>query len=246
MSAPELRFNQNATIELLSMDGGEVCVIVDDFLSNPGEIVEYAKSSADLFSMPEQSYPGLNMALPESFNAALASYVKRRMARHLAFFRDGLQLVSMLSMTTLKAHELSNLQRLCHSDPLAGPGRATYAGILYLYADETLGGTGFYRWRDRPLMEQATALEQQNPAEALAFLKKHFPTYNQPPSYITESNEIAERIAVVPARFNRWIFYSGDVPHSAQIKHPEKLSTDFATGRLTLNCFATAAPRKPR
>jgi len=228
------------------MDGGELCVIVDDFLNNPDEIVEYAKTRADQFSMPDNSYPGLNMRLPEAFNAILASYVKRRMARHLAFLRDRLQLVSMLSMTTLKANELSNLQRLCHSDPLAGPGRATYAGILYLFADETLGGTGFYRWKDRPLIVKATALELQDPAEALALLQRHFPTYRQPPCYITKSNEIAERIAIVPARFNRWIFYSGDVPHSAQIEYPEKLSTDFSTGRLTLNCFVTAAPRKPR
>lgn len=225
------------------MDNGQACVIVDDFLDNPHEIVAFAKTSADQFSIPDGSYPGLNMRLPEAFNITLASYVKRRMARRLAFLRDRMQLVSMLSMTTLKASELSNLQRLCHSDPLAEPGYANYAGILYLFADEALGGTGFYRWRDRPLIEEATALEMRDPAAALAFLKQRFPTYCRPPCYITESNEIAERIAVIPAKFNRWIFYSGDVPHSAQIKDPEKLSKDVAIGRLTLNCFVSAVPR---
>lgn len=243
MSAPELQLNRDAGIDVRRIDDDQLCVVVDNFLDNPYEIVAFARSSAKRFTMSDDGYPGLNMRLPESFNAALASYVKRRMARHFSFFRDRLKLVSMLSMTTLKASELSNLQRLCHSDPLAEPGHATYAGILYLFADETLGGTGFYRWRDRSLVEHATALEMKDPVEALAFLKQHFPTYNEAPCYITGSNEIAERIAIVPARFNRWVFYSGEMPHSAQIEHPEKLSTDFATGRLTLNCFVSAVPR---
>ncbi|MDH4055108.1 MAG: DUF6445 family protein [Gammaproteobacteria bacterium] len=243
MSTPELRLNRDATIDVRRIDGEQICVVIDDFLDNPHEIVEFAKLSRDRFTVPDKSYPGLNMRLPEAFDVTLASYVKRRMARHFGFLRDRLTLFSMLSMTTFKANELSNLQRVCHSDPLAEPGHATYAGILYLFADESLGGTGFYRWRDRPLMEKATKLEMKDPVEALAFLQQHFPSYNQPPCYITESNEIAERIAVVPARFNRWVFYSGDVPHSAQVKYPERLSTDFATGRLTLNCFVTAVPR---
>ncbi len=243
MPAPELRLNRDATIDVRRINDEQIYVVVDDFLDNPHEIVEFAKSSADQFTMPDKSYPGLNMRLPESFDTTLASYVKRRMARHFSFLRDRLTLFSMLSMTTLKASELSNLQRVCHSDPLAEPGHAGYAGILYLFADESLGGTGFYRWRDRPLMVKATELEMQDPVEALAFLQQHFPSYNEPPRYITESNEIAERIAVVPARFNRWVFYSGDMPHSAQIRYPERLSTDLAIGRLTLNCFVTAVPR---
>lgn len=243
MSAPELRLNRDAIVDIRRIDDEQICVVVDDFLDNPDEIVEFAKANRDGFTMPDKSYPGLNMRLPETFDAILASYVKRRMARHFGFLRDRLTLFSMFSMTTLKANELSNLQRVCHSDPLAEPGHATYAGILYLFADESLGGTGFYRWKNRPLMVKATELEMTDPVEALAFLKQHFPSYNEPPCYITESNEIAERIADVPARFNRWVFYSGDMPHSAQIRYPERLSTDLATGRLTLNCFVTAVPR---
>ena len=57
------------------------------------------------------------------------------------------------------------------------------------------------------------------------------------------SNEIAELLFEVPAQFNRFVFYSGDLPHSAHIPRPELLSTDFAEGRLTLNCFASVRPR---
>jgi len=61
---------------------------------------------------------------------------------------------------------------------------------------------------------------------------------------MTESTEIAERLDVVAAKFNRLIFYSGEIPHSAQISSPELLSSDPGKGRLTLNCFASVRPKR--
>ncbi len=83
----------------------------------------------------------------------------------------------------------------------------------------------------------------EDPDKALVFLREKFSTYNKPPCYITESSEIAELIEVVPAKFNRLLFYSGDIPHSAQISSPQLLSSDIEKGRLTLNCFASVRPK---
>lgn len=243
MSNPDLQLNPNARIEVHPIADGQHCVIVDDFLLDPDAVVAYAAQQREQFEVPPKSYPGLVMDIDSQATGDLSRFVKSRMSRHFPFMRGGLTLTTMFSMMTLQPDELSNLQRQCHSDPPAGPGRANYASLLYLFKDAGLGGTGFYRWKDRPLMERATAIEMRDPIAALAFLKEQFPTYNKPPCYITESNEIAELIDVVPARFNRWIFYPGDMPHSAYIESPEKLTTDIATGRLTLNCFASAVPK---
>lgn len=243
MLKPDLQLNPNARVEVRPIADGQHCVVVDDFLLDPEAVVAYAVQQRHQFEVPPRSYPGLVMDIDSQATGDLSRFVKSRMSRHFPFMRGGLRLTTMLSMMTLQPDELSNLQRLCHSDPPAGPGRANYASLLYLFKDAGLGGTGFYRWKDRPLMERATAIEMQDPVAALAFLKEQFPTYNKPPCYITESNEIAELIEVVPARFNRWLFYSGDIPHSAYIESPEKLTTDIATGRLTLNCFASAVPK---
>ena len=151
--------------------------------------------------------------------------------------------LTFLSMATLQPEELSNLQRLCHSDPRGRADRRNFAGLIYLFENEDLGGTGFYRWKEVELIKQATALEIEDPQRALAFLQEHFPTYNKPACYMSGSNEIAELLFEVPARFNRFVFYSGDVPHSAKITLPEQLTGDFRTGRLTLNCFASVRPR---
>lgn len=230
-------------MEVRSIDGDAKCVIVDDFLTNPQSVISFAMKNGAEFEIPPNAYPGHVMDIHRSLTATLLQYIKTRMSRQFQFLRGGIELSTMLSITTLQPDELSNLQRVCHSDPRPHAGKGNYAGLLYLFDDESLGGTGFYRWKDRPLMEKATALEMKDPEAALIFLKEHFPTYNQPPCYITESNEIAELLAVIPAKFNRWVFYSGDCPHSAHISSPEKLSHDYAKGRLTLNCFASVIPK---
>ncbi len=149
-----------------------------------------------------------------------------------------------LSMATRQPQQLAPLQRLCHSDPRESAERRNYAGLVYLFDNESLGGTGFYRWKERALIEQATALELAEPGSSLEFLQQHFDMYNAEPRYMSGSNEIAELLLEIPARFNRFIFYSGDLPHSAHIPQPDLLSTDFAKGRLTLNCFASVQPRR--
>jgi len=243
MLQPDLTLNPNAVMQTQAIGDDGFCLIIDDFLQNPETVIEYAIENASKFEMPPKSYPGKILDIRPIIADRLRHYIKSSMASKFSFMRGGIKASTLLSMTTLKPEDLSNLQRVCHTDPRTRTDRANFAGLLYLFQDESLGGTGFYRWRNRALMEQATALEMRDPDAALAFLKEHCPTYNRPPCYITESNELAELIEVVPARFNRWVFYSGDIPHSAYITAPEKLSNDFTTGRLTLNCFASVIPK---
>jgi hypothetical protein len=59
------------------------------------------------------------------------------------------------------------------------------------------------------------------------------------------SNAYFERIAQVPATWNRAIFYDGGLFHSADVDQPVLLSSDPLRGRLTLNSFFTCS-RKAR
>lgn len=173
----------------------------------------------------------------------IVRFIRTAMSREFSFLKGGVTTSTFLSMATLQPDQLSNLQRLCHTDPRQRMDRRNFAGLVYLFEDERLGGTGFYRWKERAQIEEATALDLENPRKALAYLQERFSIYNEPPRYMTKSNEIAELLQDIPARFNRFIFYSGDLPHSASISMPELLSEDFRAGRLTLNCFASVVPR---
>lgn len=87
-------------------------------------------------------------------------------------------------------------------------------------------------------------MEREAPLKAMPFLLEHFEMFNQPACYITKSNEVAELIHMVPAKFNRLLVYNGDMPHSAYIENSKLLTGEVATGRLTLNCFASVLPNR--
>ena len=240
---PEIEINSDLQIRVAEIAPGYSCIIIDDFLREPHALVEYAARNADAFSTPERSYPGLLYNIDNNAMKDIIRFIRSSMSKQFSFLRGGVETSTFLSMATLQPEELSNLQRLCHSDPRGQLDRRNYASLVYLFENEELGGTGFYRWKEVSLIQQATALDLEDPQRALAFLQEHFPTYNEPASYMNGSNEIAELLFDVPARFNRFVFYSGDVPHSAKISSPELLSGDFRSGRLTLNCFASVRPR---
>ncbi len=243
---PIIRINSHAEIRRETITEGQFCVVVDDFLQDPHEIVEFADHHGGEFSMPEKrGYPGLLFDVNDGALTDIYRFIRSKMKNHFPFLRGGMNFWTKLSMVTLQPNELSGMQRFCHTDPNPNPGRTVYAGLVYLFENESLGGTGFYRWNESggELRRKAAAIELENPDKAVEFLQEHFPSLRKPACYMTESNEIAELLCSIPARFNRLIFYSGRVPHGGAITAPNLLSTDFREGRLTLNVFADVLPK---
>ena len=240
---PVIRINTNASIRREAISEDKYCVVVDDFLQDPQALVEFAAQQSGNFSVPESKYPGLLCRINNNVMTDVYRFIRFKMTKHFPILRGGMKMWTVFSIVTLQPDELTTFQRLCHTDPVAGPGRMPYAALLYLFENEELGGTGFYRWREPELVMKATAFEREDSDKARAFLQEHFPTYREPARYMTESSEIAELVCTIPARFNRLIFYSGAVPHSAAITAPELLSNDIRAGRLTLNVFANVLPR---
>jgi hypothetical protein len=235
--------NPGAEITVRHIDGDDYCVVVDDFLRRPGELVEFSVANSAAFEPQDIGYPGVLCDVERTAMDDIHRFIRSRMSRQFSFFKGDIRTSTYLSMATRLPAELAPLQRLPHSDPRANPERRNYAALIYLFDDPELGGTGFYRWTNRELIEQATAMEMDTAGSSANFLEEHLEMYRQPPQYMTGSNEVAELLLEIPARHNRLLFYSGDVPHSAHIPHPGRLSADFAKGRLTLNCFASVRPK---
>ena len=240
---PSFEINSDLEIRQQPITGDQVCVIIDDFLLNPDQVVAFAHDHASEFSMPERSYPGLVLELDNDLMTDIYHFFRSKMSRQFSFLRGDIEHATLLSIATLQPEEFTCLQRLCHSDPRTTAGRENFAGLIYLFKNTDLGGTGFYRWKEREIIERATAMEQEEPDSALEFLKERFAMFRDPPGYITESNEVAELLTMIPPGFNRLIFYPGDIPHSAYITAPELLSHNVSDGRLTLNVFASVWPK---
>jgi tryptophan halogenase len=238
----EIRINTDASIRLEKISDDHHYVVVDDFLQDPDELVEFAAQHASEFSSPDSSYPGQQFVVNDDAMKDIYRFIRFQMTRHFSFLKGNMNLYSNLSMATTHPSKLWPLQRICHID-LPSPDRTIYAALVYLFQNEELGGTDFYRYHDAELVQKAVAMQSEGPEKGLAFLQEHFPTYRKPACYMTESNEIAELICRVPARFNRLLFYSGQIPHSGAITAPELLSRDIRKGRLTLNVFADVLPK---
>lgn len=240
----DIRINLEAVIREQRIDERHSCFVVDDFFENPDDLVRHAVANQASFEMPHRSYPGLVLDLDAASFQEVHRFIRFRMNDLFDYARSGLKTFAQLSLTTLQPEAFTWIQRLPHTDPRPEPGRNNYALLVYLFRDEALGGTGFYRWRD-PKFWQSMAREQRDePEGGLTIVRTRYPMFNDPPEYITESNEAAELLTMVPARFNRMICYSGEVPHSAWIEDATRLTGDCASGRLTFNAFASVIPNR--
>ena len=241
---PRIRINADASIRRKAISGDHYCVIVDDFLQDPHELIEFAANRAADFSKAKSYYPGLFIDVNDDAMKDIYRFIRFQMTEQFPFLGDDLKLSTFLAMATFKPGELSGVQRMCHTDPAPDPGRKPYAALIYLFENEELGGTSFFKYRKKyDLLNEVEAIGREDPDKALEFLLENFPTFRKDPGYMTESNEIAELLRTIPARFNRLIFYSGQIPHSAAIAAPELLSNDIRKGRLTLNVFADVLPK---
>jgi len=230
---PALRFDPRAEVRVLAVAGRPLCHVVDGALANPGEWRDFAIAARAAFAArPGNAFPGPELALPGAVAAELGAWFHERF-RHAFGVRRLRHRQARLSMVVRPPEALQPWQCLPHIDRLdLGPGECAIASVLYLFHDESLGGTAFYRPARSP--EAVFALLGEAAREdPEAFHARH----GLPRAYPLDSNAWFEKVASVPARFNRLLFYPGTVFHSGEIRHPERLDEDPASGRLTLNGF---------
>jgi hypothetical protein len=216
------------------------CVIVDDALLDPQAVVEVAIAHRNAFSRPVgNAYPGLELPLPDSVVQQFAEQFEQHAAFTLQV-EQVLQASGRLSLATLRADQLSAIQRVCHRDRLfTSPGQRAIAGVLYLFHDERLGGTSFFRPRGTPAETELLMRDlSRNDVESL----KHLDSQN--PGYLTRSTPHFELTATVSPKWNRMIWYDGSEFHGSHIEDPDLLSTDPSSGRLTLNLFLLCSSRR--
>lgn len=230
---PVLRLNPQARVQVVTLANGAPVYVVDDFVEDPQSLVDLAASVAPAFQvLAGHPYPGPQLALPERASAELAAYFEREFRERLGA-GPSLGMTGRFARVTQDAATLDARQRICHRDDsgLAADERVC-ASVHYLFRDEQLGGTVFFRSRMSEADTQAF-LRDASTLSAAAFGDK----YDLAPGYMTESNRYFEVIGRVPARWNRAIFYDGGLFHSGDIRWRPDAGYDVGLGRLTVNAF---------
>jgi hypothetical protein len=228
-------FNPEAQLTLTQFDASRFCYVMDDALADPEALLGFAVSRRDEFRRIETNpYPGIALAAPTPVTRALEEVFSHRV-RRLFDSRRTLQTHCRLAIVTLRTDQLRPDQWLCHRDgEELGPRHSRQASILYLFKDESLGGTKFYAPK-RSAPEIAGLFRDAKSLSPAEFTKR----YGIEPGYMDDSNAYFERIGAIPAKWNRIIFYDGGMLHSGHIADPNRLSANPLDGRLTLNGFFT-------
>ena len=228
-------FNPQPRVEVLPIAGGADCLVIDDALLEPERMVALAGEHRDAFEWsPHNAYPGPELRMPDALSARLDEFFARHVRARLGARRT-LRMYSRLALATRAPHELDPRQWICHRDRIdPDTGAMSAASVLYLFRDETLGGTSFFVPR-RPKPQIDRLLHDSGVMRAEQFTAR----YGIRPGYQTDSNDWFEKVLTVPPKWNRIIFYDGGVFHCGDVRAPERLSADPRVGRLSLNGFFT-------
>lgn len=235
---PSVVFNPRPRFERVPLSGSQSCFVVDDALLEPELLVAFAARQREAFQPVDfNAYPGILLPTPK-VSVALNEFFLQHV-RRLFDARRVLHMHSRLALVTVPPHLLSARQALCHRDSVGiDPQHSIQASVLYLFRDAGMGGTSFYQ-PTVPENEVALLFHDASTLPGEAFAQK----YALEPGYMIDSNRYFAKVASVPAKWNRLIFYDGSLLHSGDIASPEKLSADPAGGRLTLNGFFTCRQR---
>lgn len=226
-------FNPRPIIQVLPISENQSCYVIDDFLTDPSACVELAElHRSDFREAASNAYPGIELPMSQDVNQALINFFSTYINR-----RFGIRKIkgsySRLSMVTKKPEQLMPCQWICHRDGVSVPAdERMLASVLYLFKDESLGGTSIYRPKHDQI-KTAALIHDANSMASKAFSAK----YGITPGFMTESNDWFEKIITVEARWNRMVIYDSMVFHSGDILRPEAMTADPRTGRLSLNGF---------
>jgi hypothetical protein len=227
-------FSSQPQIQVVPLMGDACCLIIDNALAQPQALLDWAATQT---YVPPRGYPypGLVLDAPQALTQRVADYFALH-ARNRLGGRRTLDLTVRLSMVTVPPQDLEPRQWQCHRDRVADDPKAVLfaASVLYLFKDASLGGTSFYVPK-LSAQETDRILADSQLLSGPEFAAKH----GVQPGYLNGSNRYFERVAQVPAAWNRIIFYDGGLFHSADVDQPASLSADPMRGRLTLNSFFT-------
>jgi hypothetical protein len=230
-------FNPSARLSAVPIAPGESCLVVDEALANPEGLVHWAATQQ---FRPARGfpYPGVIVDAPANVSVMVGDYFAEHVRGRLGGRRT-LSTTVRLSLVTLAPQQLRPVQWQCHRDRLGDAPRdlRLAAMVTYLFRDDELGGTSFYR----PLLSGAETDRMIDDAGRMS-AAEFGDRYGLEAGYLSGSNRYFERLAQVPAAWNRMLFYNGDLFHCGDIATPARLSADPRSGRLTLNGFFTCRP----
>ena len=219
--------NDSISVHKIKHEDPEIVVyVIDDFLENPEELIDYAREKAyfGVVGDDKTAYPGIRDRLPSVYEQVLGEAVS-------LVFQTQKSTISrcMLSLTTLNPDQLSTAQKMPHVDAL---GDDQFASIHYL-CDSSHGGTAIYRYRPKNIVR----LRNDNHLVISEMMKKVGESPDEHSGYLTGNTSLFKRELLVEAKLNRLILYPSNLLHCAVLSSPRSLINNVSEGRLSVASF---------
>jgi len=204
-------------------------LVIDDLVADPEELVQDAVSKR--YAPPHSYYPGVRAKAPLSYQRFVVSELREVINDFFELENPSLQFnMCHYSVVTTPPAQLTPIQRVPHVDAHDPRGLAS---IHYLFKAD-LGGTAFYRHR-------ATGFEYVDEARRTSYypvLEQEMAGPSAPgPDYIDADTPLFERIGIQAGVFNRMLVYRRNCLHSGVPRPGVRLTSDPASGRLSINSF---------
>jgi Family of unknown function (DUF6445) len=232
-----IHFNPHPHARVVEFEHDVFAIVVEDALVDPSAWRKWALDNHAAFAASSSNaYPGRLLPAPASLSDALDDYFAQHVRRVLGGRRT-LRSLSRFAIVDRPPATLEARQTICHRDTAwVDPAQLNAACMLYLFEDANLGGTDFYRPVAPPEVI-ARLVHDSGVMNAEEFSAR----YGLARDYMTATNAFFERIGTIPARWNRLVFYDGNVFHSGSISRKAWQKSSLAEGRLTLNGFFTCS-----
>ena len=201
--------------------------IIDDFYVNPHDIRDF------LFTLPfsKKQYtnnaPGYRCKIDFNVNMMFSQIIGR-------LFNDKSVNLTQTFFSLIGGDmKLDATQCRPHVDTSGNK----YAAVVYLNTDdECNGGTSFYKHipTGKEVVTSREELRMINDPKNFDATEEQMNYFRNLKDFVTDSNEEWELIDLIPMKFNRAIFYPGNIFHSGYIKRDWFLDNY----RITQNIFA--------
>jgi Family of unknown function (DUF6445) len=209
----------------------EAVVVVDNFLSSPQLLIDYAAEHSAFDVVSDTFYPGSRAPAPPIYCFVLRAFLGTLIGEAFGLPDSSITgEISHFSVVTTPPQKLQIVQRMPHFD---NTNPKQLALLHYLCGPEQ-GGTSFYRHRRTRFeyIDEARIPAYRNAVTAdLALLGP------PPAQYICGDDPLFERTASFDAAFNRVLIYRSINLHSADIGSMFHFDANPRSGRLTANTF---------
>jgi Family of unknown function (DUF6445) len=224
-------FTENFKVTAAPIAEGVHAFVIDDALADPQALVQFASKAKSAFRQAQPAtFPGSELRMTDAFSAKFEDFF-RRYVRKFFDARRTRNFSTRLSMAIQQPVHLHAAQWLPQREQQSLlEAHSMICAELHLFQDESLGGTGFYRPR-QSFRDIATLYRDAQSLSTDAFAARH----DIARGYCVASNPYFELTQIIPAKFNRLVFYDGAMFRAPHIATPEKLTSEPATARLVLH-----------